>query len=65
LGYGDTNSRGTVSNEVGDYLPFIDLGSSTILKPIDISGGFYLSCALFNDQKSVKCWGTNTGGQVL
>ncbi len=35
----------------------------TIVKPTDIKAGQYFACALYSDG-SVKCWGTNTNGQL-
>eukprot|EP01083_Nonionella_stella_P123010 370438_1 len=52
LGYGDTNHRGDESNEMGDNLLEVPLGSS--FSPIQISTGSQHTCALSIDNK-VKC----------
>jgi alpha-tubulin suppressor-like RCC1 family protein len=54
LGLGDTVSRGTNPGDMGDNLPYVDLGS--VGTPIQIVSGSANSCALFDNGK-VKCWG--------
>lgn len=54
LGLGDTNSRGDESNEMGDNLPAVNLGTGRTAKAIATGG--YHTCALL-DNDSVKCWG--------
>ena len=61
LGYGDTNNRGDGPNEVGDFLPTVDLGTGKKAK--QISAGFRHTCAVLNDD-SVKCWGSGGYGQL-
>eukprot|EP01083_Nonionella_stella_P262744 893150_1 len=61
LGYGDTNNRGDASNEMGDSLLEIDLGTSFI--PMQIVTGKYHTCALSTANK-VKCCGWNIYGQL-
>jgi len=60
LGYGDTNNRGYNVNEMGDYLPFVQLGSGRTT--ISSRNQFYSSCVILDDL-SVKCWGKNDVGQ--
>ena len=61
LGQGDGSSRGDNANEMGDNLPYVDLGTGrTALK---ISSGVYHICALL-DNNLVKCWGRNQYGQL-
>jgi len=60
LGYGDTFNRGDDSNEMGEYLSTVDLGSSGS-KPILVNAAFDCSCAIF-DNNDIKCWGLNSDG---
>src|SRR3546814_3892555 len=46
---------------MGDDLPSIDLGNGRIA--IAIAAGALHSCALLDDN-SVKCWGSNSHGQL-
>ena len=61
LGYGDTNNRGDGSNEMGDNLPVVDLGTGRTA--IQISSGNNHTCVIL-DNGSVKCWGENIYGQL-
>eukprot|EP01083_Nonionella_stella_P174618 605862_1 len=61
LGYGDRNNRGDASDEMGDNLPEIDLGSKFI--PRHIATGAYHTCAL-STTNAVKCFGRNKYGQL-
>lgn len=54
LGLGDMQSRGLDPSEMGDALPFVDLGTGRTAKAI--AAGQYTTCALLDDD-SVKCWG--------
>lgn len=54
LGLGDMRSRGLDPSEMGDALPFVDLGTGRTAKAI--AAGQYTTCALLDDD-SVKCWG--------
>ncbi len=66
LGQGDRNSLGDHSNEMGDYLVAIDLGTksdNTKHTAKAVSAGTYHTCALLDDN-SVKCWGYNNYGQL-
>ena len=57
LGYGDTNHRGDAPNEMGDYLPFVQIGSNLTNAKL-FSGISHFSCILLQDN-TVKCWGQN------
>ncbi len=61
LGQGDTNSRGDQPSEMGDALPAINLGTGRTAKAI--STGSHSVCALL-DNDTVKCWGSNSSGQL-
>eukprot|EP01083_Nonionella_stella_P087715 244100_1 len=61
LGYGDVNNRGVGTNEMGDALPEIDLGSS--FTPVQVAAGMHHMCAVSTADK-VKCFGLNDDGQL-
>jgi hypothetical protein len=61
LGYGDRNNRGDRNYNIGDKLPAVDLGTGRFATAI--SAGYQHTCAILDD-KSVKCWGDNTYGQL-
>lgn len=56
LGYGDTTQRGSSSNQMGDYLPFVNLGTGRTA--ISVHAEIDRTCAVLDNQK-VKCWGRN------
>lgn len=61
LGYGDNNHRGDNKNEMGDNLPFVDLGSES--RVIHISTSITHTCVqLINLQ--VKCYGKGSHGEL-
>jgi alpha-tubulin suppressor-like RCC1 family protein len=60
LGYGDTEHRGDGPNEMGENLPFVQLGE---VKPVKITVHYEHSCALF-ENGLMKCWGDNKYGQI-
>ena len=59
LGYGDTSSRGDDPNEMGDNLPYVDLGTGRTVKSLSVGG--QQVCAILDNDK-VKCWGQGVGG---
>lgn len=61
LGLGDIFFRGDGPNEMGDKLPFVDLGEDFL--PEKIFMGNSQACALSNLEK-IKCWGNNEYGQL-
>eukprot|EP01083_Nonionella_stella_P146484 460797_1 len=61
LGLGDTSRRGDESNEMGDSLPQVDLGSTFV--PTQIAAGGQFTCALSTNNE-VKCWGWSDYGQL-
>ncbi len=66
LGLGDDNTRGDGPNEMGNSLPFVDLGSNDITNftTTDIAAGKAHTCVILNNGR-VKCWGLNNhGGQL-
>ncbi|MFN3201590.1 MAG: thrombospondin type 3 repeat-containing protein, partial [Bradymonadia bacterium] len=65
LGQGDSQHRGDNANEMGDNLPYVDLGTENgqpLLASQVASGGEY-ACALLTNGR-VKCWGDNNQGQL-
>jgi len=62
LGQGDTNNRGDDSNEMGDNLPAIDLGTGRTAKAISTTSLNH-TCALL-DNNTIKCWGWGFYGEL-
>lgn len=52
---------GDQPGEMGDNLPFVDLGSN--YQALTLDTGFFFTCALMSTMK-VKCWGFNDRGQL-
>ena len=61
LGLGDTRNRGDDANEMGDALPFVDLGTGELVVKVLASGD--RTCALLGSGK-LKCWGENFTGEL-
>ena len=61
LGLGDTTARGDNTNEMGDKLSKVDLGTGRTAKAI--SAACSHTCVVLDDE-SVKCWGYNGGGEL-
>ena len=61
LGYGDTVQRGDGPGEMGDALPFVDLGTGRTVKKL--SCGVNYNCAILDNDK-LKCWGYNGYGHL-
>lgn len=61
LGLGDPKTRGDDPNEMGDALPYVNLGDGRT--PLWIRGGSDVMCALLDNQQ-LKCWGANAHGQL-
>ena len=61
LGSGDTNALGDVAGELGDALPFVDLGAGLVVADLAIGDGS--TCALFTDGR-MKCWGYNHSARL-
>ncbi|MEQ1877659.1 MAG: hypothetical protein ABL958_13525 [Bdellovibrionia bacterium] len=60
-GNGDTKPHGSGPNQMGDKLPYVNLGKN--LKVSKVSVGSYHVCALLTDGR-VKCFGTNQMGEL-
>lgn len=61
LGYGDQDNRGDDPEEMGDYLPLLNLGTESRVKQLSLS--FYHACAILLID-SLKCWGNGANGQL-
>ena len=61
LGYGDTSNKGDSPNQLGSYLPYVNVGTGSSVQKIIATS--YSSCALLDDL-SMKCWGQNNVGQL-
>jgi alpha-tubulin suppressor-like RCC1 family protein len=61
LGLEETGHRGDQSDEMGDALPVVDLGTGRTATAL--AGGVNHTCAILNTG-AVKCWGTNNAGQL-
>jgi E3 ubiquitin-protein ligase HERC3 len=58
---GNTTTIGTFINQMGDALPFVDVGTGRTVKTVSLGDDF--ACAVL-DNNSVKCWGRNNTGQL-
>jgi alpha-tubulin suppressor-like RCC1 family protein len=61
LGLGDSVNRGETASQMGDNLPFVDLGTGRTATAISV--GAFFTCAIL-DGGQVKCWGTNRYGEL-
>ena len=61
LGQENTSNLGDESNEMGDSLLSIDLGTGKTARAI--TAGDSHTCAVL-DNASLKCWGKNDSGQL-
>eukprot|EP01062_Namystynia_karyoxenos_P000068 TRINITY_DN10016_c0_g1_i1.p1 TRINITY_DN10016_c0_g1~~TRINITY_DN10016_c0_g1_i1.p1 ORF type:complete len:1858 (+),score=146.19 TRINITY_DN10016_c0_g1_i1:47-5620(+) len=61
LGLGDGVSRGDVPSDMGDNLPFVDLGAGHTATML--CSGETHTCAIL-DNSSIKCWGSNAHGEL-
>ena len=61
LGYGNQNSLGDETGEMGDALGVVSLGTGRTAKAV--SAGDAHSCAIL-DNNTVKCWGNGADGRL-
>jgi len=60
-GQGDSADRGKSAGQMGDALPYVDLGTGHTAKYVAV--GYAHACAILDDD-SVKCWGYNLDGRL-
>lgn len=68
LGYGDTQDRGGAPGQMGNNLPFVNLGNGRSALDVSTGGMQYygdgsFACVVL-DTQHVTCWGANTNGQL-
>lgn len=61
LGYESKESKGDEGNEMGNFLPFVNLGTNKKVKLAFL--GAQHTCAILLDD-SIRCWGNNSSGQL-
>lgn len=61
LGLGHSNPIGDDAHEMGDNLPWVNLGDGITVVEVD-SGGYHSCARLLNG--SLKCWGYNINGEL-
>lgn len=59
LGLGDTNDRGDQPGEMGNALPYTNVGGT----PVQMSCGGEFTCVRF-EGGSIKCWGWSLNGEL-
>ncbi|MFN3203052.1 MAG: fibrinogen-like YCDxxxxGGGW domain-containing protein [Bradymonadia bacterium] len=59
MGQGDTNNRGDAANEMGNNLPYVDLGEPAV----EVNTSIYAACARLQSG-AVKCWGHGGYGSL-
>lgn len=70
LGYGHTDTIGDNSNEMGDYLDYVDLGTGFVASHLatggisSVWGAGSGSVCVVSTENEVKCWGSNNQGQL-
>jgi cysteine-rich repeat protein len=62
LGLGDTSARGDGTNEMGDNLPAISLGTGRTALSVSVGNDAH-NCVIL-DNHTVKCWGGNSAGHL-
>ena len=66
LGLGSTDHKGSGANEMGNGLPFVDLGTLVDGAPVTVKqvalGGAH-ACAILGNNR-VKCWGKGSSGEL-
>jgi alpha-tubulin suppressor-like RCC1 family protein len=60
LGLGDTATRGDQLAEMGNALPFVNLGTGVTVSSFAV--GYFHACAITN--VGVKCWGEGASGSI-
>eukprot|EP01083_Nonionella_stella_P259754 886501_1 len=63
LGYGNTNDVGGSPGDMGDSLPFVDLGLDYVGAVSEVNAGYLHTCATFSSAE-LKCWGSNDEAEL-
>jgi alpha-tubulin suppressor-like RCC1 family protein len=63
LGIGPSERRGDSAGDMGDALPGFSLGASAPVASFGSGLGYHYGCALLTNE-TVKCWGSNSFGQL-
>ncbi|MFN3197694.1 MAG: fibrinogen-like YCDxxxxGGGW domain-containing protein [Bradymonadia bacterium] len=61
LGHGNTSQRGDNGGEMGNNLPYTDLGTGRTA--VSLTSFYHGNCAIL-DNGGVKCWGYNAHGEL-
>jgi cysteine-rich repeat protein len=61
LGVGDTVDRGDEPNQMGDYLPVVQLGTGRSARALSCGPN---SCCAVLDDATLKCWGASPHGEL-
>lgn len=68
LGYESMADIGKSASEMGNNLPFVNLGTNVLVDSIYSSPSSEFTCAILSaptaSNQNVKCWGMNSGGQL-
>jgi alpha-tubulin suppressor-like RCC1 family protein len=64
LGDGDTQSRGGAPQDMGQNLPYVDLGSRPVTQVVAGLNHTCVSTAFEGGGLAVRCWGANDQGQL-
>ena len=63
-GLGDTISRGVTPGQMGDALPYVDVGSGANQNVSAMAGGWHHTCVVLANRAQVKCFGQNDYGEL-
>ncbi len=61
LGLGHTNDVGSQADDMGDSLPYVNLGTGRTVK--QVAAGPFHTCAILDNDR-IKCWGAGQNGRL-
>lgn len=64
LGLGDVQTRGDNPGEMGDALPYVNIGTNGTVKAVFTGDSHTCAIVTLGDTSKVKCWGRNVEGQL-